>query len=162
MQLSTWRPLTICHTDCQHVLLQAVKLYSQAISGDRPASILFQKRAAAHSALGHHKLALTDLTAAIDLDPKQLSGYLHRSGPGCASCAQALNLSSPHQALPRRLTRCSRPCRGRLLRSTCAFDAALRDFDRLLELRPGHKGAVRELDRLRRTSAALDSAVSHK
>ena len=129
---------------------------------DKPASILFQKRAAAHSALGHHKLALTDLTAAINLDSKQLSGYLHRFGPACATCTQALKCSSVHQDLPRRLTRSHRLCRGRLLRSTCAFDAALRDFDRLLELKPGHKGAVKELDKLRRASAALDSAVSHK
>ena len=87
-QVEVLLPCTVVHTNSLHVFLQAVKLYSQAISVDKPASILFQKRAAAHSALGHHKLALTDLTAAIDLDPKQLSGYLHRLGPACATCTQ--------------------------------------------------------------------------
>ena len=106
-QLSDLLPRPVGHTNCLPVFLQAVKLYSQAINVDKPASILFQKRAAAHSALGHHKLALTDLTAAIDLDPKQLSGYLHRSGPACAACAQALKCSSMHQDLLRRLTRSS-------------------------------------------------------
>ena len=103
-QLSNLLPRTVGHINCLPVSPQAVNLYSQAINVDQPASILFQKRAAAHSALGHHKLALTDLTAAIDLDPKQLSGYLHRSGPACATCAQALKCSSKHQDLLHRLT----------------------------------------------------------
>ena len=51
-------------------------------------------------------------------------------------------------------------CRGRLLRSTCDFAAAESDFEKLLELRPNHKGAVKELSLLQQGRQALEQALA--
>ena len=53
-------------------------------------------------------------------------------------------------------------CRGRLLRSTCDFAAAEEDFERILELKPSHKGAAKELGLLQKGRRALEEAVANK
>ena len=45
-------------------------------------------------------------------------------------------------------------CRGRLLRSTCDFSAAQDDFEKLLELKPSHKGAAKVLSMLQHALAS--------
>ena len=53
-------------------------------------------------------------------------------------------------------------CRGRLLRSICDFAAAEEDFERILELKPTHKGAAKELGLLQQGREALEQAVASK
>lgn len=66
---------------------------------------------------------------------------------------------SVHPILPPSLERW---CRGRLLRSTCDFTAAQEDFEKLLELKPSHKGAAKELSLLQQGRQALEQAFASK
>lgn len=47
--------------------------------------------------------------------------------------------------------------RGKLLRQTCSFAGAERDFGRVLELKPGHKTGTQEMERTQAVKAKFDA-----
>lgn len=53
-------------------------------------------------------------------------------------------------------------CRARLLKSTCSFEDALADFQKILGMRPGHKTATKEVGLVQQAQQALTAAKASR
>ncbi|KAL3157708.1 hypothetical protein ABBQ32_012141 [Trebouxia sp. C0010 RCD-2024] len=108
------------------------------------------------SAVGLYSNAIRQDNASAVLFLKRAAAYINLSqyGQALRDYSMAIDLDSKH--LQGYLHR------GRLLRSTCDFSAAQDDFEKLLELKPSHKGAAKELSLLQQARQALEQALASK